>query len=44
MSAVEERQTEKRALDKGDENDEAVKTKEPRIENGKTEVSAERWL
>lgn len=39
MSAVEERQTEKRALDKGDENDDVVPTKEARIENGKTEVS-----
>uniref|UniRef100_H2WRC9 Uncharacterized protein n=1 Tax=Caenorhabditis japonica TaxID=281687 RepID=H2WRC9_CAEJA len=37
MSAVEERQTEKRALDKGDENDDVVPSKEPRIENGKTE-------
>ncbi|KAF1765703.1 hypothetical protein GCK72_005656 [Caenorhabditis remanei] len=39
MSAVEERQTEKRALDKGDENDDVVPTKEAKIENGKTEVS-----
>ncbi|CAI2341954.1 unnamed protein product [Caenorhabditis sp. 36 PRJEB53466] len=37
MSAVEERQTEKRALDKGDENDDVVPVKEPRIENGKNE-------
>ncbi|CAB3404319.1 unnamed protein product [Caenorhabditis bovis] len=38
MSAVEERQAEKRPLDKGDENEEeVVAAKEARVENGKAE-------
>ncbi|PIC45508.1 hypothetical protein B9Z55_005502 [Caenorhabditis nigoni] len=40
MSAVEERQAEKRTLDKGDENDDVVPTKEAKIDNGKAEDEA----